>query len=166
MVAQLKSLRGAGLVGVFLCSICLPIVGCSYKDKPPADWQKIDAGAFSLYAPRGWKFHKKQGIDSYVGEIAGGGVVLSFDFGQFSNSLSDAQEPSFVVAHELIHGSEAKIVSPRTPGHGVTAIYFPSVPRFLKADNKLCLVGNDLTAAQQEVALRIFRTIRFKGLGS
>jgi len=159
----LKSFREAASVGVLLCSICLSMVGCSYRDKPPTDWQKIDAGAFSLYAPQGWKFHKKQGIDSYVGEIAGDGVILSFDFGQFSNSLSDAQEPSYAVAHEFIHGSEAKIVSPRTPGQGITAIYFPSIPSFLKADNKLCLVGNDLTAAQQEVALRIFRTIRFKG---
>ena len=158
----MKSLREAGLVGVFLCGICLSIVGCSYKDKPPTNWQKIDAGAFSLYAPPGWRFHKEQGIDSYVGEVVGDGVVLNFDFGQFSNSLSDAQEPPYIVAHEFIDGFEAKLVSPRTPGHGMTAIYFPNVPSFLEVDNKLCLVGNDLTAAQQEVALRIFRTIRFK----
>lgn len=85
-------------------------------------------------------------------------MVLKFDFGQYSNPLSEAQEPSYVVDHKLIHGSWARIVSPRMPGRGMTGVYFPSV---LYA-SKLCLVGYDLTAAQQEVALVIFRTIRFE----
>jgi hypothetical protein len=101
---------------------------------------------------------KERGIDSYVGELAGDGVVLSFDFGQYSNSLSDAREPSYVVVYECIHGTKAKLVSPRISGQGITGIYLPSVPTAVNA-NKLCLVGHNLTATQQEIALRIFRTI-------
>jgi hypothetical protein len=112
---------------------------------------------------RGGNFRKQKGFDSYVGEFAGDGVVLTFDFGQYSNSLSDAQTPSYVVVREFIHGSSATIVSPKTPGRGLTGIYFPSVPGGI-GRNKLCLVGQDLTARQQDVVLKMFRTIRFTGV--
>jgi hypothetical protein len=48
-------------------------------------WQKLDAGPFSILAPAGWEFHQLQGIDSFVGEFAGDGVVLTFDFGRYSS---------------------------------------------------------------------------------
>jgi|SRR5580704_12138790 hypothetical protein len=161
MAARLKSVRKVVLVGLLLTALCLSTGSCFRGDRPPTGWRKIEARKFSLYAPPGWKLHDREGIDSYVGEFAGSGMALKFDFGQYSNSLSEAQEPSYVVDHKLIHGSWARIVSPRMPGRGITGVYFPSV---LYA-SKLCLVGHDLTAAQQEVALRIFRTIRIEEVG-
>jgi hypothetical protein len=120
-------------------------------------WHKVEAGAFSLFAPSGWEFHQLQGIDSYVGEFVGDGIVLNFDFGRYSNPLNEAQEPAYAVVHESIGGSDAKIVSPKRPGHGVTGIYFPKV----SSSNKLCLYGQNLTSMQQELVLKIFETIRF-----
>jgi hypothetical protein len=145
---------------MLLSSLALSIGGCSQGDKPPTGWQKLETGAFSLYGPPGWELRKRQGFDSYVAELAGDGMVLSFDFGRYSNPLSDAQEPSYVIVYEVVHGVNAKIVSPKKPGQGITGIYFPSVPT-AEIGNKLCLVGYDLTAAQQETALRMFQTIRF-----
>src|SRR5437660_23445 len=52
-------------------------------------WHKLDAGAFSVLAPFGWKFHQLPGVDSYVGEFVGDGVVLKFDFGEHSNPLKE-----------------------------------------------------------------------------
>jgi hypothetical protein len=157
-VVRLKSIRKVVLAGLLLGALSLSNAGCFRKDNTPTDWQKVEAGKFSLYAPPGWEVHNRVGIDSYVGEFVGSGMVLSFDFGEYSNSLSEAQEPSYVVDHELIHGSWARIVSPRIPSEGITGVYFP---RVLYA-SKLWLAGHDLTSAQQEVALTIFRTIRFK----
>ena len=125
---------------------------------PTNGWLKVEAGAFSIYAPPGWEFHRKRGIDSYVGEFAGSGFALSFDFGGYSYSLDKETEPTYSVVHEIIGGYKAKIVSPRKPGHGVTGAYFPETG----GGNKLCLDGRDLTDTQQQVALRIFRTIRFR----
>jgi hypothetical protein len=127
--------------------------------RPPTGWYKVEAGAFSLFAPSGWEFHQLQGVDSYVGEFVGDGVVLSFDFGRYSSSLKEAKEPAYVIAHESIGGFAAKIVSPRTPGHGVTGVYFRNVGR----SNGLCLWGQDLTSTQQELVLKVFETIRFGG---
>jgi len=125
---------------------------------PPAGWHRVETGAFSLFAPLGWEFHQLQGVDSYVGEFVGDGVVLTFDFGRYSSSLKEAKKPAYVIAHDSIGGFPAKIVSPSTPGQGVTGIYFRNVG----GSNALCLFGKDLTSTQQELVLKIFNTVRFR----
>jgi hypothetical protein len=125
--------------------------------KPPVGWYKLDAGYFSIYAPPGWKFQKLQGIeDSYIGEFVVG-VWLEFEYGRWSSPLDEAHEPEYMVAHESIGGYRAKIVSPSLPGRGISGIYFPKT----KGGNKLCLYGQNLRGPQQELTLKIFRTIRF-----
>lgn len=127
---------------------------------PRSSWRKLDAGPFSISAPPGWEFQQLAGVDSYVGEFVGDGVTLVFDFGQHSSGcLKNAKKPTHVIAHESIGGFPAKIVSPRTPGHALTAVYFHNVGH----SNGLCLWGKDLTSPQQELALKIFETIRFGG---
>ena len=125
-----------------------------------ADWHKVDAGPFSIMAPPGWAFHQLQGVDSYVGEFVGDGITLTFDFGHYSDGyLKRAKKPAYVVAHEVVGGSRAKIASPKTPGHGITGIYF----RHAGGSDGLCVFARDLTSSQQALALKIFETIRFGG---
>jgi hypothetical protein len=167
-----KQIGLLALAAILLTTESLSTVGCSSAlnnaVKPPNGWIKVEAGAFSIYAPPGWELHKQEGIDSYVGEFAGNGVVLRFDFGEYSNSLGEFREPTYVIAQEFIGGYKAKIVSPRTPGHGVTGIYFPRVTDSSshsvlgQRPDSLCMNGQDLTDTRQELALKIFRTIRFK----
>ena len=126
---------------------------------PPTGWRKVDAGPFSILAPSGWEFHQLAGVDSYVGEFVGDGLTLTFDFGGYSNPLKKEKKPAYVVVHKSIGGFRAKVVSPRTSGHGITGAYFRNVG----LSNALCLFGQDLTSTQQELALKIFETIRFGG---
>ena len=126
---------------------------------PPTGWHKVDAGPFSILAPSGWEFHQLVGVDSYVGEFVGDGLTLRFDFGGYSNPLKEEKKPAYVVVHKSIGGFRAKVVSPRTPGHGITGAYFRNVG----LSNALCLFGQDLTSTQQELALKIFEAIRFGG---
>ena len=97
-----------------LNAILLLAVGCSSlptrEETLDRDWLKLEAGAFSLYAPPGWEFHKKQGIHSYVGEFSGDGVVLKFDYGRYSSPLDEAVEPKYAVAQENIGGRKSRIV--------------------------------------------------------
>lgn len=124
------------------------------------DWSKLDAGPFSISAPTGWEFHQLQGVDSYVGEFVGDGMALTFDFGRYSDGyLKKAKKPEFAITRELIGGFSAKIVSPETPGHEITGVHFSNVGH----SNGLCIFGKDLTSTQQDLALEIFRTIRFGG---
>jgi len=72
-----------------------------------------------------------------VGEFAGDGVVLDFDYGSIQTPLADDNEPTYVVTHETIGGYKARIVRPSVAGHGITGIYFPEIA----SGNKLCLHG-------------------------
>jgi hypothetical protein len=126
---------------------------------PPTGWHKVDAGPFSILAPSGWEFHQLAGVDSFVGQFVGDGLTLRFDFGGYSNPLKEEKKPAYVVVHKSIGGFRAKVVSPRTPGRGITGVYFRNVG----LSNALCLFGQDLTSTQQELALKIFETIRFGG---
>jgi hypothetical protein len=125
----------------------------------PAGWHKVDAGPFSILAPSGWEFRQLEGVDSYVGEFVGDGVALTFDFGRYSSSLKEAKKSTHVIAHKSIGGHSAKMVSPKTPGHGITGVYFRNVGD----SNALTLFGHDLTSTQQELVLKIFDTLRFGG---
>ena len=60
--------------------------GEDVADQPPPDWQLVEAlgwpdrqAGFSLQLPPGWQLKELQGIDSYVGEIIGDGVRLTYD---------------------------------------------------------------------------------------
>ena len=141
---------------LFLWSCATP---AAHRQEHDNGWLRLEAGAFSVYAPSGWEFHQKQGVDSYVGEFAGEGIVLKFDYGQYSSPLDEAKEPKYAVALESIGGHKAKVVYPRVPGHGVTGIYFKKIT----GSDALCLWGQDLTATQQELVLKMFETIRFGG---
>jgi hypothetical protein len=142
--AQLPQASGEGTVGT---------------SPAPATWHKVDAGPFAILAPPGWEFHQLQGVDSYVGEFVGDNIVLRFDFGGYSSPLKKEKKPAYVVIHKSIGRRRAKIVSPRTPGHGITGVYI----RDVGDSNALTLFGQDLTSSQQELALKIFETLRFGG---
>ena len=131
-----------------------------YVPIPLTSWHKLDAGPFSIFAPEGWKFHQLTGVDSYVGEFVGDELTLTFDFGDYSEGyLKKAKEPSYVVAHKSIGGFSAVIASPRTPGKGITGIYFRSAGY----SSGLCVFAKDLSFQQQVLALKIFETIRIGG---
>lgn len=137
------------------------IAGCEKANSViPACWHKLDAGAFSLLAPAGWEFRQLQGIDSFVGELAGDGVVLTLDFGRYSSGyFKNDKAPAYLIAKKHIGSHVAKVVRPRTPGHGTTGAYFPKVA----GRNSLCIWGKELSATQQDLVLKMFETIRFGG---
>ena len=138
------------------------------------DWKLVEAsgwpGGFSLLLPQGWQLNELQGIDSYVGEIIGGGGRLNFDFGWYSSSLVDGDDPKYVVSYEEIGGRRAKLVRPRVEGDGlITGVYFEDIDGSnldIPSQNRLQISGVGLTPAQQETALVVFRTIRPLASGS
>ena len=139
--------------------------------RPRPDWSRVEArgwldqAGFSLLLPPGWTLTELQGMDSYVGEITGDGISLMFDYGSYSWDLNPGseQEHEYVVAYEDIGGREAKLLlaagapsnSPVDYG-AATAVYFGG----LEYGNALNVVGLELTPAQQETAVAIFRSIR------
>ena len=163
-----SAMKGGGSMRIVLVTLALAIFDCGIAftigcSSIPRSWRKVDAGAFSIVAPPGWVLHKRDGVDSYIGDFTNGEVVLDFDYGLYSNGFEDCREPQYVVTSEAVGGHAAKVVYPRSDGHGFTGIYFEdtsSNSNPLRRD-KLNLHGQDLTAKQQDLVLKIFQTVRF-----
>ena len=134
----------------------------------PSGWTLVEARGgggqtgFSLQLPPGWKLNELQGIDSYVGEVVGGGTRLTFDYGMYSWTLKQREDMAHLhtVTYETIGGVEAKLIAPTGDSGGYTGVYFAKLGVF---DLRLNLVGKDLTPAHQRTALTTFRSIRSLG---
>ena len=142
--------------------------GDSDHQDVPEDWKLVEAsggqGGFSVRLPQEWQLNQLQGVDSYVGEIIGGGGRLTFDFGWYSSSLVDDDDPQHIVTYEEIGGRRAKLVRPGAEGDGlITGVYFED---FDGGDvdgppqNRLQISGAGLTPDQQKIALAVFRSVR------
>ena len=115
--------------------------------------ESIKEPGFTLSLPPGWKLGFIYPGDSYAGEFEGDNTRLRFDYGLYSNSLMQGNQ---IVTYETIDGKKAKIVIPKTTGKGITGIYIDNI-----GGSRFNLIGDNLTASQQEIALKIFRTLRF-----
>ena len=150
-----------------------PAGATGYPDALPGDeWTRAtarnrnDGEVFSVMLPPGWELTAGHGIDSYVGEIRGDGVLLSFDIGWYSHEPRPERDPhnDYVVLHEDIDGHRAKLVLAADPptrrkeNHwAATTVYFGHLPK----QNRFLIAGEGLTWEQQKTAIAIFRSVRF-----
>ena len=151
----------ANVALIVLVVILAGVAGYFALNNRSTTWQFIDANSFTLSLPPNWKFNELQGIDSYVGEFTGDGAKLGFDYGWYSNPLAEDNDPNHTVTYETIDGHRAKIVIPKTFGNGITGVYFEDLGGGFQK-TRLEVSGYNLTASQQETALKIFRTLKFK----
>lgn len=143
----------------------LGLLEAPYTDCCPlgaSTWRSVDTGPFSVLLPPGWEYRPQQGIDSFVGQFAGDGVVLSFDLG-FTGGSPLQDDPAYSAHKETIGGYTAVVYAP-TGAQGRTGVSMrvaESSPPF-GYPTALGISGMVLTPEQQAVALQIFRSVRFK----
>ena len=89
----------------------------------------IDLSYFKITTPIEYKYHSLQGIDSYVGLITDGHDSITFDYGWYSNDLT---QEDFELSNVEINGRKAFLGY--SPSYG-NAVHFPG----LKNDNSLTL---------------------------
>ena len=134
---------------------------------PPPHWQKVEIPAkayfpgFSLHIPPGWKFHELLSYDPNVGEIAGDGVRLFFDYGA-GGPLVYRDDPEYgehIVIWEPVGAHQAELIRPEEGKEGTTGVFFPQID----GPSLTLYTFERLTSKQQETVFAIFRTIRSMG---
>lgn len=136
----------------------------------PEDWKKIDAeGHFTFFLPPGMEKGADRGRDSYVEVYRSADMRVSFDYGQWSNTLKDfAEKPEYQEVRTKIAGKRAKVVTFYDPESSyeykyVAAAHFPDVRKipFPIGWGKLTFWANGKGIAEQEIAKQIFHSISF-----
>jgi len=165
--AMLKR-AGVGVVSILFLMMSGSVIAESSSSEVPADWIKVAAGhEFNLMAPAGTEFHPSEGIDSFVGDFEAPDFKLSFDFGQYSNSLKDISgDARYEIRDILIDGKAANIVTAYAPRFSTDhpyfiGIHFPEVKTTGRGPTKLTVFGLLETADDYTVIEKIFGTIRF-----
>lgn len=136
------------------------------KEKPPVvkkDENKsgfVDVGCFTVSLPETWVFNKLSSVDSCVGEFVGDGAKLTFDLGWYSNDLASYGGSQYLVTYEIIDGKQAKVVTSKIAGTGITGVYFSNFGN--NTQNRLNIIGTNLTFAQQNIVMGIFRSAQSK----
>jgi hypothetical protein len=75
--------------------LLLLFIGCT-DNKTTSGKQTLDFGSFTIATPNGWTKIERQGVDSYVGQIAIDNTdTLHFDLGWYSNNLNE-YEPTIL----------------------------------------------------------------------
>ena len=137
--------------------------------KPDSPWQNIDAGEFGFTVPCDMVQKPVQGIDSKVARYDSPTLWLMYDYGRYSSDLGELKgQPELREESSTIGGKPARIVTVRSADAAndrpfTAAVAFASVGPAIRADKiRLTMVAHGTTAADQETAKRIFRSIQFK----
>jgi hypothetical protein len=132
-------------------------------------WQNIDAGEFSFTLPCDMAQKPVHGIDSKVASYESPSISLMYDYGRYSSNLGELEgQPELREESATIGGKPARIVTVRTADAAsarpfTAAVAFASVGPAIRADKiRLTMVARGKTAADQDTAKRIFRSIQFK----
>jgi hypothetical protein len=126
-------------------------------------WHSVDTGPFSVLLPPGWEYVRAQGVDSFVGSFVGDGITLGFDYGMYGGAPRP-DDPNLSMHDETVGGYTARLFFPKADGDGASGIFVRTVDAAPPFGYPVALVlsGYGLSSDQQQVALQIFRSIRFK----
>ena len=127
------------------------------------DWPRLvtDEGDFAIMLPAGWLYTSTFGFDMNAGIFMGDGITLTFESGYFSNKLVDPGAVGYEVTFESIDGRRAKVVVARSLPADITGVYFADIRERPDRPWTIQVHGNKLAPAEQELVLRILRTMTF-----
>jgi hypothetical protein len=127
-----------------------------YAASAHPDCHIIQLGAFTIETPRSYRYIRRKGYDSYIGEITNLTDTLYFDYGMYSYNFGDETPMEHIFTDQTIYGKKATLVRPKKAGKGLTGVYFKNVA----SNNHLVISGYDLK--DEQTALSMFKSIKFK----
>lgn len=121
------------------------------------NWEELDVGSFRVMVPPGWEYIEGQGMDTIIGVITNGTQNLGFEYGWWAGSLDRWRGPDFDRTCLIIDGHAAIVISEDSPTRQAVGIDVP----FLPLSSRLTIAGVIETPEQKQVALGIFKSIRW-----
>lgn len=118
----------------------------------------IKIGRYQFQFPVGFSLIPGNGIDSYIGNINGAGISLSFDSGAYTSP----SPLSAGVTEDVIQGNFRQIVKPVDSQNYFTKLFMYNInsklddPHFY---NRLTLRVKNITPAEQEMIIDIFNAV-------
>ena len=139
-----------------LLSVWIVFPAWSQAPAIPDDWVAVKAAGktFEFKAPPDLKNVPVRGKDSLVGKYESPSMLLTCDYGWYSDPLPNEKQPGYSSKMVKINGKKAKIVT----FDGVAAVHFPKVKDKIRLTVYVILKKKEAKAT----ALQLFRTIRFK----
>lgn len=141
-------------------------ISCAQKVKMPENWKKFDLPLFSFFAPSDFVSEPFKGKDSAIWKYKNQDLELTIDLGLYSaKPVEDKNEDNYVEKSAVIDKKKATIVSFKFSNseskefNYITAVYFPKID---SGETKLSLIAHSKTPEKQEIAEKIFRSIKFK----
>jgi len=122
----------------------------------------IEIGNYLFQFPLGFSLVPGQGIDSYVGQINGAGISLSFDYGAFTGPASNLPAAEYVVTEDEIDGHFRQIVKPVDSQNDFTKIYIYNIDSKLEDPwfySRLTVSVKNITLVEQEMIIEIFNNV-------
>lgn len=173
MTSLLGTRALTGTVTLLLAG-CVPHAGamdpCAAPFVSMADWQEVEANAFTMRLPPGLQRERVQAIDSEIGEWTDGDRRVTYDYGWYSDKLEHLPEG----ARELtrcdvtLAGHPVRIVRFRDrAGKQVVAAHWPAAsppdaPRDRGPSNTLTIYAEGSAPRDADLLLAIVHSVRFR----
>ena len=122
----------------------------------------IEIGNYIFNFETQFELEELQGIDSYVGNINGSGISLSFDYGWYTEPATNLSSDEYIVTEEEINGHYRQIVKPIDSEGNFTSIHLFKISDSIESPfgyNSLSMSVNHLTATEQEMIIEVFNNL-------
>lgn len=163
-------LRARTSAGSAITGLLLALAGCGSPDAvdlstdPPGPWSRVSvSGEFSLELPPELAVEPERGVDSLYRVYRSDALVVSVDYGWYSNSLADIAGDELERKTIQVDGRSAAHVRYRDQAadSGLEYVVGLHVPDTGKGQVKLTLVARARSEHDRDRAERILRSLRF-----
>jgi len=138
------------LITIFLSLLLLGCIDGSPKIKT------LDFEQFTIDVPADWESFTSQGYDSKVGGITNGKILLTYDYGWYSNDFQNETTENHLRTVTTIDGKPALIVQPIKRGAGIIGVFID-----VGGPMRFNLMGKDIK--DEDKVIEIFESVRFHG---
>ena len=138
-------------------------LGCSNETETDnANPSSIQIGDYIFNFETEFTLEELQGIDSYVGNMNGDGITLSFDYGYYTGPVSNLPTNEYLVTEDEVSGHFRQIVKPVDSKTKFTRIHLYKISDAVTSPggyNSLTVYARNLTSVQQEIVLGVFNSV-------